>query len=487
MPATTIAAAQPGLPVWQSVVFGIVGLASFQLAYTFDALAILIFVYLWCLLEISRQKTGRKAFYTGLAMGLATLGVQLSFFWNIFGTAAIALWIIVGLWIAMFTTLARSCRNRFGKTAAIFLIPFLWTGLEYFRSELYYLRFSWLNEGYVFSNSGLRSVLGFLGMYGMGFVLMMVASLSAWFGMRKRIFFNISFVFLLAVVSLIFGRLNGQSNATNPINGVEVGGIQMEFPTESDVLYRLKSFAKNLSAPARPNDQLIVLSECTFDGPVPPGICNWCKANHRWLIAGGKTPAGTTNYFNTAFVINTNGDVVFSQVKSVPVQFFKDGLPATEQKLWQSPWGPMGICICYDLSYTRVTDELVRQGAKAIIVPTMDVADWGLHQHLLHARVAPTRAAEYGIPIFRVASSGISQLVDSGGNITASAPFRGEGEILSGALDLTHAGSLPLDRHFAPLTVGVTAVVLIICIFSNCKSKSAPTPSTHDHNPAVHT
>jgi apolipoprotein N-acyltransferase len=55
---------------------------------------------------------------------------------------------------------------------------------------------------------------------------------------------------------------------------------------------------------------------------------------------------------------------------------------------------PIGICICYDLSYSRVTDRLLRLGAQALIVPTMDLIDWGRRQHELHARVAPMRAAE---------------------------------------------------------------------------------------------
>ena len=123
------------------------------------------------------------------------------------------------------------------------------------------------------------------------------------------------------------------------------------------------------------------------------------------------------NFYNTAFVVGPDGTVVFRQVKTVPIQFLKDGLPAPEQKLWDSPWGKIGICICYDLSYTRVTDRLVRLGAQALIVPTMDMMEWGEAQHKLHARVAPVRAAEYGIPIFRLASSGISQCVDRTGRV----------------------------------------------------------------------
>jgi len=175
---------------------------------------------------------------------------------------------------------------------------------------------------------------------------------------------------------------------------------------------------------------------------------------------GGEDPATNGNYYNTAFVIGTDGEIVFKQAKSVPIQFFKDGLPAREQKLWDSPWGKIGICICYDLSYSRVTDRLIRLGAQAIIAPTMDVADWGRHEHELHARIAPIRAAEYGVPIFRVASSGISQLVNRNGDVQASAPFPGELATIPGVLEFRKPGTLPLDRILAPLSVLVTVSVI---------------------------
>jgi apolipoprotein N-acyltransferase len=136
-------------------------------------------------------------------------------------------------------------------------------------------------------------------------------------------------------------------------------------------------------------------------------------------------------------------------------------LPATEQKLWDSPWGRIGICVCYDLSYSRVTDRLVKLGAEALVVPTMDLADWGDAQHELHARIAPARATEYGLPIFRVASSGISQSVNRAGQVMASAPCPGDGATLAGTLELRGVGKLPLDRWLAPFATVVTAVVIV--------------------------
>jgi apolipoprotein N-acyltransferase len=130
------------------------------------------------------------------------------------------------------------------------------------------------------------------------------------------------------------------------------------------------------------------------------------------------------------------------------------------QRVWDSPWGKIGICICYDLSYTRVFQPLIQQGAGAIIVPTMDMEYWGKQEHQLHARIAPVRAAESGVPIFRLASSGISQLIAADGNEIASAPFEGNGAIISGEITAS-IGELALDRFLAPMAVVVTGVFMV--------------------------
>ena len=156
-------------------------------------------------------------------------------------------------------------------------------------------------------------------------------------------------------------------------------------------------------------------------------------------------------FYNTAFVVGPTGEIVFEQVKNVPIQFFADGLPAPERKLWHSPWGRLGLAVCYDLNYRRVIDDFIRLGAQALIIPTMDVTDWGENQHRLHARTAPVRSAEYAVPIFRLCSSGISQLTDRHGRVLASAGFPGQEEILGGTLTIANAGRLPLDHWLAPL------------------------------------
>jgi apolipoprotein N-acyltransferase len=83
------------------------------------------------------------------------------------------------------------------------------------------------------------------------------------------------------------------------------------------------------------------------------------------------------------------------------------------------------------------------------------------------------RAAEYGIPIFRLASSGISQVVSWNGNVVAKTSFPGSLDILSATLRLPSKGSIPLDRLLAPLCVGITAVVLLLLLVLNWQEKHA--------------
>jgi apolipoprotein N-acyltransferase len=93
----------------------------------------------------------------------------------------------------------------------------------------------------------------------------------------------------------------------------------------------------------------------------------------------------------------------------------------------------------------------------------MDAANWGEHQHRLNARMTAIRAAEHRLWIFRVASSGISQLVTPRGEVIAQAPFPGQGEVVLGHAAGRYWGNrIPVDRGFGFLAVVATAVIMIL-------------------------
>jgi apolipoprotein N-acyltransferase len=426
----------------------------FHVAYEFEAAAALIIVYLACLYRLAWVKSPRRAFYLGVAIGTATAAGQLWFFQGVFGWAAIGLWAILGLWIGSFLLLSRIVVARWPSYGALWL-PVIWFALEYTRSELYYLRFAWLTPGFALSHPALVP-LASVGMYGFSFCVL--AALAIVDTARRRQAVTVAAVFAPALLLLPVGAA--------PEAGPLVVGVQLEGPREDEVLAALDGALKE-----QPDLDVIVLSEYCFDGPIPRAVAGWCAEHQKHLIAGGKDFLGESGQFvDTVFVLSPAGEVVFQQGKAVPIQFFNDGLPAREQNVWKSPWGNIGIAICYDLSYARVVDRLVEQGAQALIIPAMDAEDWGEHEHRLHGKVAPVRAREYGIPIFRLASSGISQLVDRDGHAVAAAPYPGQGERLIGRLHVGATARRPVDRYLAlpaVVAVGLLASCLAICRLRN--------------------
>jgi apolipoprotein N-acyltransferase len=307
-------------------------------------------------------------------------------------------------------------------------------------------------------------------MYGIGFLFMAVAAVAHQRG-RARL------IGLVILTVLAFCPYWIPAPVAAPQKTLRVAGVQLEFPGAPTVISAL-----NEAAAKYPDTDVFVLSEYTFKERLPISVNAWCRKHQKYLVVGGEDPVpSSTNYYNTAFVVDTNGDIVFRQAKSVPVQFFIDGLPARSQEVWESPWGKIGLAVCYDDSYTRVTDGLIRKGAQALIIPTLDMADWGAGQHLLHGRVAPARAAEYAVPVFRVCSSGISQVIDATGRVLSSAPFPGERAMLSGELVLPARGRMPPDRGLARLSVAVTVALIawlaVEALWQKIRSRHrSPTP-----------
>ena len=435
--------------VKSGLIFALLAAVSFQIAFEIPALNFLVLLYSFSLVTLSNGHSLRVAFRLGFLSGLLVAAPQFAWFWHIFGFASVCLWAVLSFFTGLFVLAVHCWRSRFGSKCIWLAVPVFWTGLEYFRSELYFLRFSWLSTGYVFSgHSGILPV-GALGVYGFGFIVFLIAG-SAFQLNKKR-----GLLWLLTASALIAGLTSIpklETTQLQPTKKLRIAGIQLEFPPELKVASYLDQLVSTF-----PDAEVLVLSEYTFDGPVPKRVRAWCREHGKYLIAGGRAQAERAGqFYNTAFVVGTNGDVVFQQVKSVPIQFFKDGLPAPRQEVWESPWGKIAMCVCYDLSYRRVMDRFMRKGAQALIVPFMDVAGWGEHQHALHARVGPMRALEYHIPIFRLGSSGISQVIDRQGQILASEPYPGQERMIAGTLELAAKARVPLDSLLAPTcSIGV--------------------------------
>ena len=411
----------------------------------------LVLGYLAFLWQLRRAATARAGFYFGWMVGLCIMVPQTWFVYGIFKHLGILLWLLMSIWLGLLVAMWQAGAHRWGDRIMTVLAPVLMLGVEFFRSEIWPLRFTWDTAGFALPAVEWKSALWALGIYGTGALLLGLVIVAT-----SKI--RMAAVACIPLGILLIGKLlpSGNNSASESL---AVAGLQWE--DGSSDLY-LKWLDQSLLK--HPATQLFVFSEYSFPGPPPPEITEWARIHGRYVITCGAdiVPGATFDkYYNTAFVIGSDGSVVHRQVKAVPIQFMDDGLPAPRQAVWPSPWGKLGICICYDMNYTTVTDELVRQGARALVIPAMDRENWGAAEHVLSARLGATRAAEYGLPVFRLASSGISQIIQGDGTIAAAGEFPGQGDTVAGELKLGSPGHLPLDRWLAWPCVVVAGIVLL--------------------------
>jgi hypothetical protein len=155
--------------------------------------------------------------------------------------------------------------------------------LEYFRSELYYLRFSWLNIGYAFQNYP-AAPLDVFGMYGVGFLIISIAAIFSFRDSVKKSWIHLFPIILPLLIPLSwFLMLMSAARHERPFPPVKIVGVQMEFPPENIIPKMLnKALAKSTNA------SIFVLSEYTLEGSVPDSLKKWCRDNSRFLVVGGK-------------------------------------------------------------------------------------------------------------------------------------------------------------------------------------------------------
>ena len=130
------------------------------------------------LLQLSRVASTRPAFYAGSFTGFGC-ALQASFFWNIFGAAAIAPVVdFLAFWLPSFVHAqsALPCPIR-QILRDLAYSPALDRSRILPAANSTISRFSWINVGYVFASNLDWLPFHYLGMYGVGFVLVVMICL----------------------------------------------------------------------------------------------------------------------------------------------------------------------------------------------------------------------------------------------------------------------------------------------------------------------
>jgi predicted amidohydrolase len=133
-----------------------------------------------------------------------------------------------------------------------------------------------------------------------------------------------------------------------------------------------------------------------------------------WLLIGSiSIKLSETKLSNRSFLINSDGEIVtrYSKIHMFDVEV-DDGSQYCESKTYQpgskaviaeTPWGRMGLTICYDIRFPHLFRDLAQAGAKIIFSPAAFTQITGeAHWHVLQR----ARAIENGCFIVSPAQVG---------------------------------------------------------------------------------
>ena len=167
-----------------------------------------------------------------------------------------------------------------------------------------------------------------------------------------------------------------------------------------------------------------------------------------WLLLGSlavEAPGGTV--VNRSYLLDDGGGIAarYDKIHLFDVELgggesYRESAtiaPGAEAVLAATPWGPLGMSVCYDLRFARLYHALARAGALFLTVPAAFTRTTGeAHWHVLNrARAIETGSyvfapCQYGDHGVGRASYGHSLIVDPWGRVLAEGG-EGPGHILA--------------------------------------------------------
>jgi len=181
--------------------------------------------------------------------------------------------------------------------------------------------------------------------------------------------------------------------------------------------------------------EMVIVSELAAHGPLDsfaetmPGVteerfCTMAKKHNIWLIPGSFFELRNNAIFNTAPVINPQGEVIARHRKLFPFCPFEEGIEAGDEfVVFDVPGaGRFGLCICYDMWFPEVLRTLTSMGAEVILHPVLT----GTNDRDIELNLARSSGAlfqSYIIDINGLGVGGVGQscIIDPAGRVVYQA------------------------------------------------------------------
>ena len=469
---------------------GIAAAAGFAPLYWWPITFVAWSAFLYLLLT-RKEKVWRIAFAFGFGTGAVSMG------WIVHALAIdnMFLWAIpfaivgFGLFFGIFSLLAALPVPK-APTLTRKLIAFAiaWTLAEMLRAVIL-TGFPWNLLGSIWTNTpAVLQIASVGGVYGLSFLSILVFGVPVLLYSKKRM---TSYAILcVALLAVSLGQMRLIYAQNNALTGIKVRLVQPNIP---------QSLKWNKDAAVLSFEKLIQMSR----SPAEITHILWPEASVQFylpndedaremtihalkqgqtLIAGTLRITPQNNFANSIVILDDLGSIkgIYDKAHLVP---FGEYVPLAKwlplRKIVPIPEDvqagqgiktiripnapPAGLLICYEGIFPKqVVDASARP--KWLIIATNDAwfgNSFGPHQHLAAAQL---RAVEEGLPIVRVANSGISAVIDPYGRVLNSLPLNTQG-VLDSEVPLALEVPPPFARCSLSILVSLLLSVLLVVLF----------------------
>jgi len=407
---------------------------------------------------------------------------------------------IISLYPAFIFGLYSSLYRRW-RIVGLCLFPFLWVGMEYFRS-LFEIAFPWSNLSYTQgSYLPFLQVCSIIGDLGISFIVVSV-NLLLWQAWSRRRAVPALAAGLLVVLPTLYGVLvlsRAPESGRGPVRIALLQGdlsISEKWEAESRDLNFAIYDSLTLSAAADSTERrpdLIVWPETAAPAYLLgeyqylQGIRRTAMAAEVPLVVGTldykRLGRDSLFYYNAAIQFDPNGSYRRPYHKSKLVPFaesvpyreyipwlanlslgWSDFEPGDSLPVYRNEFGNYGMLICYEVIFPELVNTYIRRGADFLVNITNDTWYGRSSGPYQHAGMAVFRAIENRVHIVRAANSGFSYFVDGYGRIYNRSRLY-ERTIIAGDISLGRERTIfnrtgPLAGRLGLLSIGLAATLM---------------------------
>lgn len=483
-------------------------LSGISLALAFPPLKVGFLAYgglvpLFFLLEDKDYRRSLKwGYLTGLILNLGIL------YWIGWITlpGAIAAILYSPLFLSLYALIHTLLRKKFGA-AFIWLLPFLWTSIEYIKS-LGVLGFTWTSLGHTQTYYlPLIQFACYTSVYGVSFWIVLVNVLIYWIILNrqrlKKCLVGIGTLGTLFLLPFVHGW------------------ILLSSGKESDGKIRIALLQGNIDPKQKWDEAFLDQNLAVYlrltrrAGQKKPDLIVWpetataCFLRSRWdyreeiqnmvdslgipLLTGSPDykfiPNGEYLTYNGAFLIQPHQWNMQSYHKIILVPFgervpFEDTFPIFNPilerfNMGQGDFSPgeekvildlgsekFALIICYESIFPDFVREFIQKGAEFLVVITNDAWFGRTSAPYQHAQIAVFRAIENRISVARCANTGVSMFIDPYGRVLKSSKIFVK-DILIASIPLRREETF-YTRHgniFTYFVLGINLLALGLGIF----------------------